>query len=46
VLINSLVNNVTNMTLLIGLPTVFWGMNVLPAGKAKKNKPNQKRTPD
>ncbi len=36
VLTNSLVNNVTNMTLLIGLPTIFWGMNVLPAAKAKK----------
>ena len=30
VLTNSLVNNVTNMTLLIGLPTLFWGMNILP----------------
>ncbi len=40
VLTNSLVNNVTNMTLLIGLPTIFWGMNVLPTAKsAKKNKP-------
>src|SRR5882724_13610221 len=38
VLTNSLVNNVTNMTLLIGLPTVFWSMNVLPEGKAKKRK--------
>src|SRR6266851_5225841 len=35
VLTNSLVNNVTNMTLLLGLPAVIWGMNVLPAGKAK-----------
>ncbi len=38
VLTNSLVNNVTNLTLLIGLPTVIWGMNVLPAAKAKKKK--------
>ena len=38
VLTNSLVNNVTNMTLLLGLPAVFWGMNVLPAGKAKPAK--------
>src|SRR3989454_10116552 len=38
VLTNSLVNNVTNMTLLLGLPAVFWGMNVLPAGKAKAAK--------
>ncbi len=35
VLTNALVNNVTNMTLLIGLPTLVWGMNVLPAAKAK-----------
>jgi cation:H+ antiporter len=38
VLINSLVNNVTNMTLLIGLPAIIWGMNVLPAAKARKKK--------
>jgi cation:H+ antiporter len=43
VLTNSLVNNVTNMTLLIGLPAILWGMNVLPAKKAKTKKP-QKNT--
>jgi cation:H+ antiporter len=36
VLTNSLVNNLTNMTLLIGLPTVLWGMNVLPAGRGSR----------
>ncbi|MCX6922568.1 MAG: hypothetical protein NT154_05035 [Verrucomicrobia bacterium] len=41
VVTNSLVNNVTNMTLSIGLPTIFWGMNLLPATKAKKNKPGK-----
>jgi len=35
VLTNCLVNNVTNLTLLIGLPTMLWGMNVLPAATAK-----------
>ncbi len=35
VLMNCLVNNVTNLTLLIGLPTMIWGLNVLPAAKAK-----------
>jgi len=35
---NSLVNNITNMTLLIGLPAAFWGMNILPAAKAKGGK--------
>jgi cation:H+ antiporter len=38
VLTNCLVNNITNLTLLIGLPTIIWGMNVLPAGKPKKQK--------
>jgi len=42
VITNSLVNNVTNMTLLIGLPAAIWGMNVLPASKTKKKKANQK----
>ncbi len=42
VVTNSLVNNVTNMTLLIGLPTIVWGMNVLPAGKSKGRNPKQK----
>ena len=46
VMTNCLVNNVTNMTLLIGLPTMFWGMNVVPrpdgrATKKKKNKQEQ-----
>lgn len=43
VLTNALVNNVTNLTLLIGLPTIFWGMNVLPAAKAGA-KPKKKGT--
>jgi cation:H+ antiporter len=38
VLTNCLVNNVTNLTLLIGVPTIIWGMNVLPATKAKAGK--------
>ena len=29
VLVNSLVNNVTNLTLLLGLPAIFWGMTVV-----------------
>jgi len=35
VMTNSLVNNVTNMTLILGLPTIFWGMSLLPAQKKK-----------
>jgi len=38
VMTNSLVNNVTNMTLLLGLPAAIWGMNVLPTGKQKGSK--------
>ena len=48
VLTNCLVNNVTNLTILIGLPTVIWGMSERVAGKAKgskkqKQKENQER---
>ena len=35
VMTNSLVNNVTNMTLILGIPTVIWGMKLLPAQKKK-----------
>jgi len=35
VLTNCIVNNVTNMTLLIGLPAAIWSMSLLPAAKAK-----------
>jgi hypothetical protein len=38
VMTNALVNNVTNMTLLIGLPAIFWTMNVLPQNTAAKGK--------
>jgi len=44
VLTNSLVNNITNMTLLIGLPAVIWGMSLMPPsseGKKKKGKKNK-----
>jgi cation:H+ antiporter len=43
VMTNSLVNNVTNMTLLIGLPAIIWGMKVLPGGDSKKKKGNSKQ---
>lgn len=43
VMTNSLVNNVTNMTLVIGLPTIFWGMRVMPVANPKaKKRPNTK----
>lgn len=37
VLTNCIVNNVTNLTLLLGLPAVLWGLALMPgAGKAAK----------
>ncbi|MGA3268542.1 MAG: sodium:calcium symporter [Verrucomicrobiota bacterium] len=38
---NSLVNNVTDMTLVLGLPAVIWGMKVLPP-QTKKRKTGSK----
>jgi cation:H+ antiporter len=37
VMVNSLVNNVTNMTLVLGLPAILWGIRVLP----RKNPPRK-----
>ena len=42
VMTNSLVNNITNMTLVLGLPAVFWRMSVLPKPKNGKNGKNNK----
>ncbi len=33
---NALVNNATNLTLLIGLPALIWGLQVMPAADGKK----------
>jgi cation:H+ antiporter len=38
VLTNSLVNNVTNLTLLLGLPALCWGLTIMPAGGGKAGK--------
>src|SRR5208337_3096235 len=35
VMVNSLVNNVTNMTLVLGLPAIIWGMKISPSQKKK-----------
>lgn len=43
VLTNCLVNNVTNLTLVIGLPTMIWGMDVLPLEKSKGASKKSKR---
>ena len=42
VMINSLVNNVTNMTLVLGLPALIWGMNVIPKKKPDASKKKSK----
>jgi cation:H+ antiporter len=42
VMVNSLVNNVTNMTLVLGLPAIIWGMNVVPRKKPDANKKKSK----
>jgi len=38
VMTNCLVNNVTNMTLLIGLPSLLWGLSLAPKKSAKPKK--------
>jgi len=38
VLTNCLVNNVTNLTLLLGLPALFWGLQVMPGPAAAGGK--------
>jgi len=43
VMINALTNNVTNMTLLIGLPAIFWRMTVSPVEKPGKSKSKSKK---
>src|SRR6516164_3473013 len=44
VMTNSLVNNVTNMTLVLGLPALLWGMHVIPPKKADAGKKKGKAT--
>jgi cation:H+ antiporter len=34
---NALVNNITNLTLLIGLPALIWGLSLSPEGRQKKH---------
>jgi cation:H+ antiporter len=38
VLTNCLVNNVTNLTLLLGLPALIWGLPVLPGSKVGRKR--------
>ncbi len=45
VMTNAIVNNVTNMTLLLGLPALFWNMTLAPATakKKKRGEPSQQK---
>jgi cation:H+ antiporter len=43
VMTNCLVNNVTNMTLILGVPAIIWSMDLVPAKKAKKNKAGKEK---
>lgn len=38
VLVNCLVNNITNLSLLIGLPCLFWGLDVIPRKKTARGR--------
>jgi cation:H+ antiporter len=38
VMTNALVNNVTNLTLLLGLPALIWGLSVAPSGRGAKKR--------
>lgn len=44
VLTNCLVNNVTNLTLVLGLPALFWGLSLRAESKAKKGGGRKKGT--
>ncbi len=38
VLVNCLVNNITNLSLLIGLPCLLWGLDIIPRKKVGKSR--------
>jgi cation:H+ antiporter len=40
-----LVNNVTNMTLVLGVPAIFWSMNLFPVRKASGKKSAKSKKP-
>ncbi len=42
VLENCIVNNVTNLTLVLGIPTLFWGIDIAGRKKAPPKKENKK----
>lgn len=46
VMTNAVVNNVTNMTLLIGLPAIVWRMDLFPKPGGKSKKKSGNKTPE
>ncbi len=46
VMTNAIVNNVTNLTLLIGLPAIFWQAKQSSSSKGKSKKDDASATPD
>jgi cation:H+ antiporter len=46
VMTNCLVNNVTNLTLILALPALIWGLNLSPTVAAKKGKPARTKKND
>ena len=44
VMTNNLVNNVTDMTLVLGLPAIIWGIKVMSSGSNGKNPAKKKST--
>jgi cation:H+ antiporter len=42
VLENCLVNNITNATLLLGLPALIWSLDILPKGKTRRSGAKQR----
>jgi len=41
VMTNCLVNNTTNLTLVLALPALIWGLNLVPSAPGKDNKPKR-----
>jgi len=43
IVVNCLVNNTTNMTLLLGLPALIWGLSVLPPKRGRTSQKARKK---
>jgi cation:H+ antiporter len=43
VMTNAIVNNVTNLTLLLGLPAILWGLSVVPVADDSTKRPKRGR---